>query len=106
VAETTVWRKIPASHPALPGHFPGHPVVPGVVILSEVWDALLANAKRPLRCTGWPNVKFLAPLSPEEPFTIEKELTGPGTARFTCKSAERTFAQGSVRFSEITVDRE
>lgn len=100
MADHPVLRKIPASHPALPGHFPGHPVVPGVVILSEVWDALLASAGRPLRCTGWPSVKFLAPLAPEEPFTIDVVFTGPEAARFTCKSADRTLAQGNIRFAE------
>jgi len=27
-------------HPSLPGHFPGNPVVPGVVILEEVLEAI------------------------------------------------------------------
>lgn len=99
MAEPIVWRTIPAHHPALPGHFPGHPVVPGVVILSEVWDALAASAGRPVRCRGWPSVKFLAPLLPEEPFTVELEFTGPEAARFTCRNSERPLASGTVRFS-------
>lgn len=102
MADTPVWRKIPASHPALPGHFPGHPVVPGVVILSEVWDSVAAAAAHPVRCTGWPNVKFLAPLQPEEAFTVEVEFTGPEAARFTCRNAERVLAQGSVRFAAVS----
>jgi 3-hydroxymyristoyl/3-hydroxydecanoyl-(acyl carrier protein) dehydratase len=102
MADTPRWRKIPASHPALPGHFPGHPVVPGVVILSEVWDSVAAAATHPVRCTGWPNVKFLAPLQPEEAFTIEVEFTSQDAARFTCRSAERGLAQGSVRFAGIS----
>jgi 3-hydroxymyristoyl/3-hydroxydecanoyl-(acyl carrier protein) dehydratase len=27
---------IPAEHPALPGHFPGRPVVPGALLLDHV----------------------------------------------------------------------
>jgi 3-hydroxyacyl-[acyl-carrier-protein] dehydratase len=33
-------RAIPADHPSLAGHFPGAPVVPGVVILDEIAAAL------------------------------------------------------------------
>ena len=98
-----MWRTIPASHPALPGHFPGHPIVPGVVLMSEVWDSITAAAGRTLCCTGWPSVKFLAPLRPEEPFTIEVEFTGQESARFRCKGADHLFAQGSVLFTEVII---
>ena len=36
-----VCRVIRADHPSLPGHFPGAPLVPGVVILDEVLEALI-----------------------------------------------------------------
>ena len=33
---------VPHDHPSLPGHFPGRPVVPGVVLLDRVLAAIEA----------------------------------------------------------------
>lgn len=97
--EQAQWHAIPHDHPALPGHFPGHPVVPGVVLLSEVWGAVCRDTARPLTCAGWPSVKFLAPLLPGERFQVEVDFSSAESAKFICKTAERTIAQGSVRFA-------
>lgn len=35
--------RIPADHPALPGHFPGNPVVPGAVLLDSLMAALFPD---------------------------------------------------------------
>lgn len=65
---------IPAHHPCLPGHFPGHPVVPGVVLLDRV-AALVerAGAGRLARIAA---VKFLAPLRPDETAELRVALDG------------------------------
>jgi 3-hydroxyacyl-[acyl-carrier-protein] dehydratase len=60
---------VPADHPSLPGHFPGTPIVPGVVILDEI-VAALKKWRENSRVIGIPRVKFLVPLKPEQPFTI------------------------------------
>lgn len=93
------WQTISVNHPALPGHFPGNPIVPGVVLLSQVWEAVCRQAGTPLQCTGWPSVKFLAPLQPGVPFRVEVEFSATQSAKFVCKTAESTIAQGSVRFA-------
>jgi 3-hydroxymyristoyl/3-hydroxydecanoyl-(acyl carrier protein) dehydratase len=55
---------IPADHPALAGHFPGHPVVPGVVLLDEVYAAI--REREPLVMRSIPVAKFLNPVHPGE----------------------------------------
>lgn len=37
---------VPADHPSLPGHFPGNPVVPGVLLLDHVLHALEQSTGR------------------------------------------------------------
>lgn len=82
------------SHPSLSGHFPGNPVVPGVVILEQVVQAL--HAWQPdARVSGMPNVKFLSPLLPGQPFTIELHREASAQkVRFTCREGEKCLAQG------------
>ncbi len=54
------WFSVPASHPALAGHFPGRPLVPGVLVL----EAVVALAGRAVG--GVHSAKFRAPLGPGE----------------------------------------
>lgn len=61
---------IAADHPCLPGHFPGRPLVPGVVLLERVVDAVEA-LHGPLAGLRLPQVKFLQPLRPEETARVE-----------------------------------
>lgn len=56
--------RIAANHPALPGHFPGRPVVPGVVLLERV--AALVEQVHGVALAGLPQVKFVRPLLPEQ----------------------------------------
>ncbi len=53
---------IGADHPSLPGHFPGRPVVPGVVLLDRI--AALIQQGGAGRLARLEVVKFLAPVLP------------------------------------------
>ena len=96
-----VCRKIPVEHPGLPGHFPGAPIVPAVVILDEVLAAVHAwRANSQL--IGIPLAKFLTPLQPEEAFTIclsAANDTG-SEINFRCRIQDRVIAEGRLHVSD------
>lgn len=74
---------IDATHPALAGHFPGRPVVPGVILLDHVLAA--AQRRFGLRADALrlPQVKFLQPLLPEQAaeIVLEPAATDAGNTR-------------------------
>lgn len=87
---------IPADHPAFAGHFPGAPIVPGVVLLDEVMHAIVADTG--LAATTWQisSVKFLSPLRPSEAVIIAHEQLTNGTIRFEVLEASRQIVIGSL----------
>jgi 3-hydroxymyristoyl/3-hydroxydecanoyl-(acyl carrier protein) dehydratase len=66
--------RIAATHPALPGHFPGNPIVPGVVLLDRIASAI--ERAHGARLAAIAAVKFLAPLKPEEDAELRVTFDG------------------------------
>ncbi|MCG5071892.1 AMP-binding protein [Paraburkholderia tagetis] len=87
---------IPADHPALPGHFPGHPVVPGVVLLDHAIDAIGAAMNRPLQAWRLSAAKFLSPARPGEALDLAFDAAAGGAIRFTVRAGERNVASGTL----------
>ena len=86
---------IPADHPSLPGHFPGRPIVPGVVVLERVLEAIEAahgSLQAPLRL---PQVKFAQPLLPGERADIQLSGEAPRW-RFRVLRGDTLLASGEV----------
>lgn len=90
-------RAISVDHPSLPGHFPGAPLVPGVVVLDEVFGALL-EWREDCQLTGIRIVKFLVPLKPEQTFTIcfSASDDGGGEVNFSCRVEDRVIVEGRL----------
>ncbi|HDR9508013.1 beta-hydroxyacyl-ACP dehydratase [Burkholderia cepacia] len=85
---------IPADHPALPGHFPGHPVVPGVVLLDHAIHAIGAALNRPMHAWRLGSAKFLSPVAPGEPLDLAFDASASGAIRFTLRAGSRDVATG------------
>jgi 3-hydroxyacyl-[acyl-carrier-protein] dehydratase len=84
---------VAANHPALPGHFPGTPVVPGVVVLDHVLQASERWQGRGLRARGLKQVKFHSPLLPEQRADVSLEIEG-GLLTFRVTRDDQGVAQG------------
>lgn len=89
--------RIAADHPALPGHFPGRPVVPGVVVLEHVAAAARARSGRGVKAV--PSVKFLRPLLPEQTCAIRLEAGTGQRMTFRCECEGALIAQGSLELA-------
>ena len=85
---------IPVDHPSLPGHFPGNPVVPGVVLLDRVLEAV-ETTHRPLPALRLPQVKFLKPLLPGQAARVQLQGEAPRW-RFQVMRGEELLASGDV----------
>ncbi len=84
---------IDTDHPSLAGHFPGQPLVPGVLLLERV--ALALRAWRGQRLARVREAKFMAPLLPMQ--EAELQLTAAGAQiRFEIRSAGVLLARGTV----------
>jgi len=94
-------RVISADHPSLTGHFPGTPIVPGVVILDEVAAALTEWHARH-QVIGIRTVKFLLPLRPEQPFTISLTAARDAEVDFYCHADGRMIAEGRLEIRSGT----
>ena len=95
------WLAIEPSHPALPGHFPGNPIVPGVVLLDHVIDVARQGHERDRFVCRIPWVKFLEPVVPGQQVMLGLEFTSAGEARFTCRAGAVRVAEGVLAIERM-----
>jgi len=93
---------IASDHGALPGHFPGHPIVPGVLLLDRVITGVEAALMRRVRALQ--QVKFASVLLPAETARVSFDADG-AQVRFGVAvqrdGATVTLATGSLRLADL-----
>ena len=97
-----------AGHPAFAGHFPGRPMVPGVLLLDAALhaatlartaeDAISGRNPAPAPRCLVSSAKFLSPVLPGETLTISSMLTAAGHTRFDIACEGRPVATGTLVF--------
>ena len=71
-------------HPTAPGHFPGHPIIPGAVLLDEVIQAIEIGESLRSWPLGLQSVKFLRPVRPGDRIVIRWSKANNGVIKFEC----------------------
>ena len=86
------------THPSLAGHFPGNPIVPGVVILAEILELLGQSVESSLTLATIPFVKFHSPLRPNEVVLLTFDMISEYVVTFSCQVGSRQIASGKFLF--------
>lgn len=87
---------VPVDHPAFAGHFPGRPVIPGVVLLDRA--ILFAERLSAQPVAGWKvgNAKFLAPVGPGAALAFAFDSAPTDGLLFRVHAGGRAVASGSL----------
>jgi 3-hydroxyacyl-[acyl-carrier-protein] dehydratase len=99
--QITASASVPGDSAWYDGHFPGHPLLPGIAILALVEEAILAaeiEEGRTMRITGVGRVRFRLPVRPDEELALKisrQEGRGGWTYLFTVSLAGEPACTGA-----------
>ncbi|WP_295446772.1 hypothetical protein [uncultured Thiodictyon sp.] len=97
--EVSLPLSVAADHPAYAGHFPGQPILPGVVLLDEALHALAVRQGLEGAVGQIKSAKFPSPVTPGEALRLRYVETTAGFFRFEVTAGERLAASGVFAFA-------
>jgi 3-hydroxymyristoyl/3-hydroxydecanoyl-(acyl carrier protein) dehydratase len=101
MSEHVMSLPVAADHPAYAGHFPGRPILPGVVLLDAALHALAAR-QGIAGSAQLKSAKFHSPVQPGEALILHATEMPAGGFRFEIRCGDRSVASGSVVVSPVT----
>lgn len=101
MAERVMSLQVAADHPVFAGHFPGRPIVPGVMLLEWAQDQIaqsLGRAPRELRVR---EAKFFTPLEPGQQAHLRFDAPANDATRcaFDIRRDDTVVARGTLEWS-------
>ncbi|MFQ5750579.1 MAG: 3-hydroxyacyl-ACP dehydratase FabZ, partial [bacterium] len=95
-------KNVTQNEPFFPGHFPGHPIMPGVLIveaMAQTGGIMLLNTQehpeeKLAYFTGIDKVKFRKPVLPGDQLRFEMEMVK--FRRSICKMTGKAFVDGKL----------
>ena len=96
-----VERFFALDHAAAHGHFPGNPIIPGALLLSETLRAIEASLGLSLSPGRLVSAKFPYPARPGDRVRIEFSDTASGAIKFACSVGQRTVLTGVATWVDI-----
>ena len=87
---------VPPDLPFFEGHFPGHPILPGVVALAWMLQAAERLLARPLGAVELLNVKFQVVIPPGAELTLTVDVKTGGRLQAAIRSEAGTHASALI----------
>ena len=90
--------EIPADHGAFAGHFPGNPIVPGVLLLDAALHSIAAVCGLSYEGCTISAAKFLSAVHPGELLLLGFDPANPRRMSFTIRAPDRLVASGMLNW--------
>jgi 3-hydroxyacyl-[acyl-carrier-protein] dehydratase len=91
--------RLPATSPLFAGHFPGHPILPGIAHLVLVTRALADWRGREVALAGVRSMKLRQPVGPGETLTVRLSVSAEGAGEgvsFVLEREGEMVSRGTV----------
>jgi 3-hydroxymyristoyl/3-hydroxydecanoyl-(acyl carrier protein) dehydratase len=96
---------VPPAHPVLAGHFPGAPLVPGVLLLDAVRLAWERASGRGAAMVGVDDARWLAPVAPGVAVTLHAQVHAAAAGELTVDGEWRAAAGRVATFTVRLAER-